>query len=125
LKKSLGEKKYAHAIQTSQTAIKLAEIHGCDIKKAELAGLLHDCARSLDQEEQLEMLQETDFATQLAEVPKILHGPCGSLIAKNKYKIDDIDILNAIANHTCGRPNMSLLEKIIFIADAIEPGREF
>ena len=125
LKKSLGEKKYTHTIQTSQTAIKLAEIYGCDVKKAELAGLLHDCARSLDLEEQMEMLKETDFTTTLAEVPKILHGPCGALIAKNQYEVDDIDILNAISNHTCGRPGMSLLEKIIFIADATEPGREF
>ncbi|MCK5759371.1 MAG: 23S rRNA (uracil(1939)-C(5))-methyltransferase RlmD [Clostridiales bacterium] len=125
LKASLEETKFKHTIQTSEAAIKLAEIYGCDVLKAETAGLLHDCARDLDIETQLEMLKDTEYAELFSEIPKILHGPCGAIIAKNKYKIEDQDILNAIANHTCGRPDMSLLEKIVFIADAIEPDRDF
>ncbi|MCD6322848.1 MAG: 23S rRNA (uracil(1939)-C(5))-methyltransferase RlmD [Clostridiales bacterium] len=125
LKASLGEKKFKHTIQTSEAAIKLAEIYGCDVQKAEIAGLLHDCARDLDVETQLEMLIDTEYDQSFLEVPKILHGPCGAIIAKKEYGIEDQDILNAIANHTCGRPDMSLLEKTIFIADAIEPDRDF
>jgi len=125
LETSLGEKRYKHTIQTTDIAIKLAETYECDIKKAETAGLLHDCARGLDAEEQLKMLEGTDFFTAISEVPKILHGPCGAILAEKEFGIEDRDILNAIANHTCGRPDMSLLEKIVFIADAIEPGREF
>ena len=125
IKASLEEQKFKHTIQTSEAAIKLAEIYGCDVLKAETAGLLHDCARDLDVETQLEMLKDTEYAELMSEIPKILHGPCGAIIAKNEYKIEDQDILNAIANHTCGRPDMSLLEKIVFIADAIEPDRDF
>ncbi len=125
LKISLGDKRYNHTIQTTETAMKLAEIYGCDVEKVEIAGLLHDCARGLESEEQLIMLEGTDFYTALSEVPKILHGPCGAILAEKDFGIEDRDILNAIANHTCGRPDMSLLEKIIFVADAIEPGRDF
>lgn len=125
LKASLEDKKYQHTIQTSEAAMKLAEIYGCDVQKAEIAGLLHDCARDLEVEAQLEMLKDTEYAQLFSEVPKIMHGPCGAIVAKNEYEIEDQDILNAIANHTCGRPDMSLLEKIVFVADAIEPGRDF
>lgn len=125
LKESIGDKRFTHTIQTSREAIKLADIHGCDVEKAEIAALLHDCARGLTIEQQIEMLSDTEFGTTMEEVPKILHGPCGAIVAKNDFGIDDQDILNAISNHTCGRPDMSLLEKIIFIADAIEEGREY
>lgn len=125
LETSLGEKRFNHTIQTTETAIKLANKYECDPAKAEIAGLLHDCARGLEAEEQLQMLEDTDYDTTLSEVPKILHGPCGAIIAKRDFDVDDEDVLNAIANHTCGRPDMSLLEKIIFVADAIEPGRDY
>jgi len=125
LQASLGEKKFTHTIQTSEAAVQLAEIYGCDVKKAEIAGLLHDCARDLDVEIQMEMLKDNEYAELFLEIPKIMHGPCGAIVAKNEYEIEDQDILNAITNHTCGRPDMSLLEKIVFIADAIEPDRDF
>ena len=125
LKGALDEKRYTHSLGVSYTACALAMKYGCDIDKARLAGILHDCAKHLSGDRLLELALK--YKLPVSEVEKknpfLLHGKVGALIANRKFDIEDADILNAITYHTTGRPSMSLLEKIIFISDYIEPGR--
>ena len=107
------------------TAAALAMCYGEDVKKAMIAGLLHDCAKCIPAEEKIRMCEDNHLEISAVERanPSLLHAKLGAFLAKETYKIEDPDILQAIASHTTGRPNMSLLEKIIYIADYLEPGR--
>ena len=125
LKKNLDQKRYEHTMGVAYTAASLAMCHDKDAESAYIAGLLHDCAKYMSNDEKLKyctknMLYISDTESQN---PSLLHGKVGSDISRKKYKIKDEDILNAITFHTTGRPEMSDLEKIIFIADYIEPHR--
>ena len=107
------------------TSACLAMVHGYDIKDAQVAGLLHDCAKCIPNKKKLKMCSEhnipvSDFEK---EHPFLLHSRLGAYIAHEKYGIEDQEILSAINYHTTGRQEMSLLEKIIYIADYIEPMR--
>ena len=95
-------------------------------ERAYLAGLLHDSAKCMSDEKKLQICDKNhiSYSSMEAEHPYLLHGKVGAYIAREKFKIRDEDILQAITWHTTGRPNMSLLEKIIFIADYIEPSRK-
>lgn len=126
LVKALDSKRYEHTQGVAYTAAALAMRYGEDVQKAELAGLLHDCAKCLDNEKKIHICKKNDIAITEAEQrnPFLLHAKVGGHLAKTKYKIDDEDIINAVLYHTTGRPGMSLLEKIVYIADYIEPGRE-
>ena len=125
LKKNLDQKRYDHTMGVAYTAASLAMCHSTDMESAFLAGLLHDCAKYMTNEEKLKYCAKNMlYVSEIEEQnPSLLHGKIGSDIARSKYKIKDEDILNSITYHTTGRPEMSLLEKIIFIADYIEPGR--
>lgn len=127
LRNSIGEKRYGHSVGVMETAKELSAIYGCDAKKAEIAGLLHDCGRIEDDRVLLKLAMDSDIILDdiTKNNPKLIHGYLGAEIAKNEYGIEDKEILDAIKYHTTGRPRMSLLEKIIYIADYIEPGREF
>ena len=122
LKETLNEERYNHTIGVCEAAIKLAEKYGCDIKKAELAGLLHDCAKCMKTEDLLNYAQNKCENLDEGETInyKTLHAPVGAKIVCEKYKINDPEILSAIRWHTIGRVNMSLLDKIVFLADKIE-----
>lgn len=124
--KALDSKRYEHTQGVAYTSSALAMRYGEDIRKAELAGLLHDCAKCLDNEKKIHICKKNDISISDAEQrnPFLLHAKVGGHLAKTKYKIDDEDIINAILYHTTGRPGMSLLEKIVYIADYIEPGRD-
>lgn len=117
--------RYEHTLAVAYTAACLATLYGADTKKALIAGLLHDCAKCIPHAEQLRMCEE--YGIELSEVEKrnhsLLHAKLGAFLAKEKYGIADEEILNAIQYHTTGRGGMSMLEKIIFVADYIEPGR--
>ena len=93
---------------------------------ARIAGLLHDCAKCIPHGEQIKIMEKAGQPPLKEELDNhsLLHSKCGAIIARDKYDIDDPDILNAIRFHTVGRPNMSLLEKIVYIADFIEPTRK-
>ncbi|MFI3176948.1 MAG: bis(5'-nucleosyl)-tetraphosphatase (symmetrical) YqeK, partial [Eubacteriales bacterium] len=124
--KHLDKGRYEHSIRVASTAVSLAMCYGEDMEKAELAGLLHDCAKCMKEEKILKESKEAHIpisALQEAN-PSLLHAPLGSYLAKEKYGIKDQDILMAIQSHTLGRANMSLLEKIIYVADYIEPERD-
>lgn len=125
LKKKLDPCRYEHTLSVSYTAMALAMRYGCDLEKAELAGLLHDCARQFDNQTIYEKCLEKGIpVTEDEEKNKVLlHAKYGSYMAEHKYQITDPEILSAIRYHTTGKPDMTLLEKIIYIADYIEPRR--
>lgn len=127
LYKNLNESKLKHSLNVSETAVSLAVKYGESIEKARIAGLVHDCAKGMKDEELIKVARA--HGIQLDEVcisnPSILHGLVASIIAKEEMGIEDEDMLMAIRYHTTGRKNMSVLEKIIYIADYIEPLRTF
>lgn len=127
IRNRIGEKRFLHTIRVKDTAIKLAKIHDVDVEKAEVAGFLHDCAKIKDKEELMKEAKKNNLllTKEMMKAPQIIHSYLGALFAREFYGIDDEDILNAITYHTTGRANMSDLEKIIFLADYIEPMRNF
>lgn len=122
LKESLSEERYNHTLGTADCALKLAKKYGLDEKRAYLAGLLHDCAKCKSNDELLKIIKQELKNIDEGELQnyKTLHAPVGEYFARTMYNIDDSEILNAIRYHTIGRVNMSLFEKIIFLADKIE-----
>ena len=126
LQKSQDEKRYEHTLGVAYTATSLAMKYGESIKKAYLAGLLHDCAKCMSDKKKIAICTKHNITMTETEQknPFLLHAKVGRFVAMHSYGVDDEDILNAIENHTTGRPNMSPLEKIIFIADYIEPNRK-
>lgn len=128
LEKELEPKRYEHTLSVAYTAANLAAVHGADVETALVAGMLHDCAKCLGYKKQLSLCKKKHIQLSELESKKdspLLHAKAGSILAQEEYGITDEDILNAIAYHTTGRPQMSLLEKIIYIADYIEPERRY
>lgn len=126
LSKYLDEDRMAHTMGVMYTCAALAMVHGYDLKDAQAAGLLHDSAKCIPAKKKLKMCEEhkipvTEFEK---EHTFLLHAKLGAYIAKEKYGIKDAEILSAITYHTTGRPAMSVLEKIVYIADYIEPMRD-
>jgi len=111
---------------TEQEAIRLAERYGADVEKVRIAALLHDCTKKLEMEDQLELCRH--YGIELDELEqkalKLLHAKTGAAIARDVFGVDD-EIYNAIWWHTTGHAGMTLLEKIIYLADYIEPSRVF
>ncbi len=127
LKKNLSEKRFLHTIGVAETAKDLADRWEVDSSKAYIAGLVHDCAKEVPFDETVKMLGKSGVVLNLIEksTPGILHAPLGAILAKETFGIDDEEILHAVKFHTTGRENMSDLEKIIYIADFIEPNRSY
>lgn len=126
MKDVLSKSRYLHVISTEEVSVDLAIIHGCDARKASIAGILHDCAKYLSNEELIEECKKYNLPITEAEEKssQLLHAKVGAVYAEHIYNITDKEILNAIIYHTTGRPNMTLLEKITFTADYIEPNRK-
>ncbi len=126
MEKTQDAKRYEHTLGVAYTATALAMCHGVSLKSAELAGLLHDCAKCLTDEKRLSICEKHNISINEIERrnPFLLHAKVGSFLAMEEYHIYDPDIINAILNHTTGRPGMSVLEKIVFVADYIEPNRK-
>ncbi len=125
LKDSISNRRYLHSIGVSNTSACLAMKYGCDLYSALIAGLLHDCAKGLKENDLIKKCEEAGIKITDVEYanPELLHAKAGSVVAKEKYGISDNGILGAIRCHTTGRPEMTLLEKIVFVADYIEPNR--
>lgn len=130
--KKVDEARFTHSIGVAYTAAALAMVH-CKsedtsefIEKALVAGLLHDYAKCFNGEEMIEKCEKHNIAMSEIERenPFLLHGKLGAYYVREKLDIKDEDILGAITWHTTGKPDMSLLEKIIYTADYIEPGRD-
>ena len=122
----LKAKRIAHVLGTEETAVKLAEKYGADVDKARVAALLHDCTKRLTMEEQLALCEKYGIALDELEqrALKLLHAKTGAALAREVFGADD-EICNAILWHTTGRPDMTRLEKVIYLADFIEPSRSF
>ncbi len=127
LKKVLSTKRYHHSAGVADTAAHLAKLYGEDPKIAYLAGWVHDCAKELSLVDMQHIVKQKGLALDehMMASKALLHGPCGSILAETKYGIHDKNIQSAIYFHTTGQPHMTLLEKIIFLADYIEPSRDF
>lgn len=126
MEKCQDAKRYEHTLGVAYTAAALAMRYDANVKDAQIAGLLHDCAKCLSDEKRLSICEKHNISITEIEKrnPFLLHAKVGSFLAMEEYKVTDSDIIHAILNHTTGRPGMSLLEKIIFVADYIEPGRK-
>ena len=122
LKECLSEERYKHTLGCAHCAIELAKKYNLDQQKAFLAGLLHDCAKCKPNDELLKIIKEKLKDVDEGELQnyKTLHAPVGAYFARTIYGIEDEEILDAIRCHTIGKVNMSLFEKIIFLADKIE-----
>ena len=126
LKKYLDEDRLWHTLGVMHTAAAMAMVYHEDMEKAQLAGLLHDCAKCIPSKKKIKLCNENHIPVSSFEKehPFLLHGKVGAWIAEEKYGVKDREILEAITWHTTGKPEMSVLEKIIYIADYIEPARD-
>ncbi|MBU5483551.1 bis(5'-nucleosyl)-tetraphosphatase (symmetrical) YqeK [Clostridium sp. MSJ-11] len=127
LKENLDNKRYQHSLRVRDTAIDMAKHFGIDENKAAISGLAHDCAKWMNAYELINTVKKNGY--KIDEVceksPQLLHGLAGAIIARDTMGIKDREIFNAIAYHTTGKKNMTLLEKIIYLADYIEPLRRY
>ena len=120
----MSEKRYNHSIGCAVTAKKLAQIFKLDEEKAYLAGLVHDCAKNSDNEVLLKLIREeikTGFLESELKNPKTFHAIAGAYIIQKEFEIYDKEIISSVRNHTIGAVDMTLFDKIIFLADKIEP----
>lgn len=126
LSKLLKKERYEHTLGVMYTAASLAMCYGADMQKALTAGLLHDCGKFCPAKEQIGMCRTIGIRLTESELqmPALVHAKLGACLAQYDYGIRDQEILDAITYHTTGRPDMTLLEKIIYIADYIEPNRK-
>nr|WP_320025892.1 bis(5'-nucleosyl)-tetraphosphatase (symmetrical) YqeK [uncultured Acetobacterium sp.] len=127
LKKILTTKRFNHTMNVVEAADKLARTFGCEPDQARLAALLHDCAKNLSDEQQLDFAQK--YQIKIDRVcqndPQLLHGPVGAVLAGERYGVEDAAIQSAVCYHTTGCEKMSKLDQIIYLADYIEKGRSF
>ena len=125
LRKYLDRDRFEHSEGVMYTAAALAMRYGENLEKAQIAGILHDCAKCIPDNKKLKICEKNHIEITEAEKcsPFLLHAKVGAYIAKEKYDIEDAEILDAIACHTTGKPAMTLLDKIIYISDYIEPMR--
>jgi len=125
LQQALPAKRYLHTLGVAYLASSLAMCYGISHRDALIAGLLHDCAKNIPEEELLEkcLEQNLDLSEHEKRIPGILHAPYGAYLAQETYEIRQEDIISAIRNHTLGKPAMSLLEQIVFLADYLETER--
>ncbi len=123
--KKLKKERFEHTVGVMYTAASLAMCYGADMEKAFLAGLLHDCGKYCPPKEQIRLCDKYGIHLTESELkmPALIHAKLGAFLAEHEYGITDREILDAITCHTTGRPGMTMLEKILYIADYIEPNR--
>ena len=126
LKGMLTYHRFTHTLGVADTAQRLATNCGVDPLRARLAGLLHDCAKSMPLEEMREMVMNNldDLDVEELETRAILHAPAGMVMARDVFGVRDPSILSAIRKHTVGDGEMSPMDALIYVSDFIEPGRE-
>ncbi len=127
IKRRLSPRRYQHSLGVAKAAVRLAERYGADPEQAELAGILHDITKETDPADQLQMIR--DFGIMLDTVEqssyKLLHAISGCCLVQTAYGIRDAEVLQAIRFHTTGRAGMTLLEKVVYIADFISDERDY
>lgn len=127
VKEQMTDHRFTHTLGVASTAVALAERYGADKQKAELAGILHDFCKYWDKDRMKELIEQSELIPRdlLSYDKELWHAPVGALVVERDLHIEDAEVLNAIRFHTSGRPGMSLLERILWLADYIEPGRHF
>lgn len=124
--KTMSEQRMAHVLRVEETALQLAEKYDADLEKVSLAALIHDIAKQQDDNEMRDIIISENLDLELLQFGNaIWHGPVGAVLARRQFDIEDEEILDAIEAHTVGAPEMTLIGQIIFVADYIEPGRDF
>lgn len=126
-KKRLSAKRYQHTLNVRRMAVKLAKRWGADPEKAALAALLHDTAKELPREEMLQILKDNAIMAENAQnrpLP-VWHGICAAILAQTQWGVEDEEVLSAIRCHTTGKPGMSLLDEIVFLADMTSAERDY
>lgn len=123
----LGDRRYHHSICVSKEAVRLAKMYGADEKKAQIAGILHDVTKEFTHEEHLRLMKEGGYVPTKLELnaPKLWHSITGAIYVRLYLGIEDEDIINSIRYHTTGRKDMSILEKVIFLADFTSEERDY
>jgi predicted HD superfamily hydrolase involved in NAD metabolism len=125
VQEALSPRRFQHVCGVVHTAEELARRFGADAEKARLAAWIHDYAREWPKERLEQTAREVGIDASFFEVTELLHGPIVAALAGQWFGIEDAEVHNAVRYHTSGRPGMSLLEKIVCLADAIEPGRKY
>ena len=127
LQAMLKPERYVHSLGVAQSSFDLAQKYGYDTQKAYLVGLLHDCAKNIPKQEQIEICRQNGIKLDDIELitKGLIHAKTGVAVAQNEFGLADPELLNAICYHATGRENMTLLEKIVYVADMIEPSRAF
>lgn len=126
LQEILKPGRYEHSLSVSFTCICLAMRYGISIRKAEIAGLIHDCAKQFSNDELITLCRENgvDLTEELIQSPQVIHSIYGPSYARQAFHVTDQEVLSAVYYHTLGKPDMSMLEKIVFTADYIEARRD-
>lgn len=127
LKDRVSEKRYKHVLGVCDTAVRMAECYGSNREEAKLAALIHDIAKNMSDAEIVKLVSSKGYAINSVENinPQLMHGLAAAIIGEDEIGIQNEDIFNSVRYHTTGREKMSLLEKIIYLADYIEPSRNF
>lgn len=125
VKKTLSPTRFLHVEGVVSTAERYARIHGGDVPMARIAAWIHDMAREWSDERLLEAAEGMDIPSGFAQVPKLLHGPIAAVRFRDWFGSGYPDVENAIRYHTTARTGMSNMEMILFLADGLEPGRDF
>lgn len=126
-KKRLSAKRYQHTLNVRRMAVKLAKRWGAEPEKAALAALLHDTAKELPREEMLQILNDNAIMAENAQnrPSPVWHGICAAILAQTQWGVEDEEVLSAIRCHTTGKPGMSLLDEIVFLADMTSAERDY
>jgi predicted HD superfamily hydrolase involved in NAD metabolism len=125
----MSEKRFRHTLGVRDTAVRLAKAYRCSAENAAVAALLHDVARDMPLERQQRLVLEGyprfSCSSEVFRDPLLLHASAGSVLAREDFRVHDRNVLRSIELHTTGGPTMGVLEKVVFVADFIEPGRRF
>lgn len=127
LEVQLDSYRFKHSVNVMKMSEDLARHYEVDVEKAKLAGILHDCGKNYEGDEAREYVRKIGYQANDIEMlqPKLLHGVIGENLARVMYDVNDQEILGAIRWHITGKAGMNPLEKIIYVADYIEPSRDF
>ena len=125
MKENLKESRYRHSLGVEDMAVRLADIWGADIEKARFAGRYHDIAKNFDEGRMDSCVRKYGLPEELIGNNALAHSKVAAAILQSEFGIDDEDILNAVRYHTTGRGGMSLLEELVFVADAVEDNRTY
>ena len=127
LKSRMNEHRYAHSLNVAERAVFLAEKYGADKEKAEFAGLIHDICKGISNEEQLAIIKKAgiELDEDTLKSPALWHSIAGAVYSEHELCVTDEDVLNAVRYHTSGRGNMSILEKVVYMADLTSAERNY